>query len=189
MPALVAASDVAAYLLWLAAHECEGEPEYLTPLKLQKLLYYVQGWTIAEWGGPMFAEPIEAWKNGPVVRAIHNQYKAKGQSAPIITDPAAPRPESLPAEHRALIHSIWDAYKQYSGIALRDLTHAERPYLNTYTPQDPDGRCSKAIEFEELKNAFSGRAQAILRRLEGKRDKLLAFARADTSAHTDRDAF
>ena len=53
--------DVARYLIYLSY----GENCYsLTPLKLQKILYYVQGWSYVWDGKPMFNEEFEAWQYG-----------------------------------------------------------------------------------------------------------------------------
>src|SRR5688572_9971276 len=57
------ALDVARYLIQLAA--AEDEPEELSHLRLQKLLYYVQGWSLAQRGEAMFPDRIEAWAHGP----------------------------------------------------------------------------------------------------------------------------
>ncbi len=53
--------DVARYIL-----EKRGR---MSAMKLQKLVYYSQGWHLVFDGEPLFAERIEAWANGPVVPA------------------------------------------------------------------------------------------------------------------------
>src|SRR5689334_12279943 len=63
------AMDVAKFLIYLSA--CEDEPDYVSHLRLQKLLYYVQGWSLALRGKPMFVERIEAWAHGPVVKNVY----------------------------------------------------------------------------------------------------------------------
>ena len=54
--------DVARYLIYLSYHD--GNNYSLTPLKLQKVLYYVQGWSYLWDNKPMFAEVFEAWQYG-----------------------------------------------------------------------------------------------------------------------------
>jgi uncharacterized phage-associated protein len=178
------AKDVAKYLVWLAARECEADPDYLTPLKLQKLLYFVQGWTLAEWGRPMFHEPIEAWRDGPVVPEVIAQYR-RAQLKPIVPDDAA-EPAALDVQEKALIRSVWDAYKRYSAYGLRDLTHAEPPYLANYKP-DREGRCSRIIDTDEIQRSFAGRTAAALQRLGSKRERLLELAKRNARAIAGRD--
>lgn len=42
----------------------------LTCMKLHKLVYYAQAWSLALEDEPLFEEPIEAWSNGPVIRNL-----------------------------------------------------------------------------------------------------------------------
>ncbi len=59
-----AARQVANWFIERAAQE----GEYLTQLKLQKLVYMAHGWNLALLGKPLISENIEAWKWGPVIR-------------------------------------------------------------------------------------------------------------------------
>jgi uncharacterized phage-associated protein len=70
------AIDVANFLLFLKRHDPRGLE--LSNLKLQKLLYYSQGYNLALTSKPIFEEPIEAWKYGPVVKGIYHQFKVFG---------------------------------------------------------------------------------------------------------------
>ena len=63
------AEDVAALLM--------QHLETTTTMKLQKLLYYCQGWHLAWEGVPLFEEPIEAWANGPVVPSIYKRHRKR----------------------------------------------------------------------------------------------------------------
>lgn len=51
----------------------------VSPLKLQKLLYYQQSWHMVYFGeeNTLFADVPHAWVNGPVYRAIYNEYRDK----------------------------------------------------------------------------------------------------------------
>ncbi len=186
METTTSAKETAEYLVWLAAHECEDDPDYLTPLKLQKLLYYVQGWTIAEWGRPFFHEQIQAWEKGPVVPEVYAVYKNR-ETLPIQTDLAIAPPAALTADERAMVRSVWNAYKQYSGWTLRDMTHKEPAYVESYTPGDSQGRCRNVIRRDRIKRDFTGPERSAVARLAMKREKLRAFATANTRAFTGRD--
>ena len=53
-----------------------GTGDGITNLKLQKLVYYAQAWSLALRNGtPMFSEPIEAWASGPVCRPLYRRFK------------------------------------------------------------------------------------------------------------------
>lgn len=51
----------------------------ISPLKLQKLLYYVQAWYMVFYGREalVFAETPQAWVNGPVYPSIYREFKDK----------------------------------------------------------------------------------------------------------------
>ena len=47
----------------------------MTPLTLQKLLYYIQGNYAAIYDKPLFDAPCEAWVHGPVYRNVYNLFR------------------------------------------------------------------------------------------------------------------
>ena len=57
---------------------CNEHGDVLTNLKLQRMLYYVQGWHLGLYGSPLFDEPFEAWIHGPVIPEIYRHYQAFG---------------------------------------------------------------------------------------------------------------
>jgi uncharacterized phage-associated protein len=63
----VSAKDVAAYILQRLGP--------MTTMKLQKLLYYCQAWSLVWDEEPLFYEAIEAWANGPVVREVFEEHR------------------------------------------------------------------------------------------------------------------
>src|SRR5690348_2726800 len=71
---------VANYFLDLASVDGES----ISPLKLQKLLYFGHGWHLAITGEPLLSERIRAWKYGPVVESIYYQFRRFG-NRPITT--------------------------------------------------------------------------------------------------------
>ena len=181
------AKATADYLVWLAAHECEDDPDFLTPLKQQKLLYFVQGWSYAEFNRPFFRERIEAWRNGPVVPDEYDRYKNR-EKLPILPTGDAP-PESLTDADKAHIRSVWDAYKRFSAWALSDITHLEPAYAASYKAEDASGRCRRQIDPERIAQTFRNRGSDAIGRLGAKRQKLRAMAAANTLAATGSDVF
>ncbi len=64
--------DVAQYFL---AKADEDAGDLMSNLKLQKLMYYAQGFSLALCNKPLFPERIEAWIHGPVISALYHEYK------------------------------------------------------------------------------------------------------------------
>lgn len=54
------------------------DSEYITNLKLQKLLYYIQGEYMAKMNTPLFNDDFLAWEHGPIIREVYDKYKQNG---------------------------------------------------------------------------------------------------------------
>lgn len=124
----IAAADVANCFICRANADAEFG-DNITNLKLQKLVYYAQGFHLAWHGTPLFLDPIEAWAHGPVVRQLYFQYQAFGAN-PIPT-PEGFDPGSIDEQTRELLEEVYGVYGQYSAWGLRNLTHEEPPWKDT----------------------------------------------------------
>lgn len=143
----VSAKQVANYFVELASMIDEND---LTNLKLQKLLYFAQGKYIAEKGKKLFDEPIEAWKLGPVVRSIYNEFKHCGPY-PITAFDKGVEKASLPEEVKGFLSQIWEDYNKYSARHLVDMTHEENsPWQKVYSESE-----GKEIPVGLMKEYFS----------------------------------
>lgn len=125
------ALDIAKKLIFKAQNDEPNGGERLTNLKLQKLLYYQQGFHLAFFGTPLFAENVEAWMCGPVVPAVYDEYSAYGSSAL----PEVKVPVSLSEDEEELFNEVYDAYREFSAIGLMNRTHSERPWFDA-VPHD-----------------------------------------------------
>lgn len=99
----------------------------ISNLKLQKLLYFVQGFHLASFGEPLFDEEMIAWTYGPVVPEVYDTYK-KYRSRSIntagIIDDVQLKPEAA-----ALFDKVYLEYSRYSAVALMQMTHSAGPWL------------------------------------------------------------
>lgn len=115
-PSHTTALDVANYIIKRAGKE----RRFVDPMQLQKLVYFSQCWHLAEYGAPLFDDPIEAWTWGPVVR---NVWKAYSGRRPIVDDDVYL--DELDDNAMSVIESVWCAYGHLSGPALSKMTHRE----------------------------------------------------------------
>jgi uncharacterized phage-associated protein len=123
------ANEIADQLLIVAARDSVeegGRAELLTHLKLQKLLYYVQGFHLAIEREVAFREDILAWQHGPVVREVWERFKGHG-SRGIAPPRGTP---GLPGKTVHVIEQVSDAYGQFSAWRLREMTHETPPWKN-----------------------------------------------------------
>lgn len=146
------AHDVAAYIVgWFRRRPTQEND--LTHLKLQKLLYYCQGYYLGWKGVPLFPEHVEAWEHGPVVRSVYKAYAdALGQGTKVITTPETGDTSTLAQEARALITEVLNVCGQYSAWRLRQLTHSEPPWADHYE----EGH-KRRIPQDSMREFFKGR--------------------------------
>jgi uncharacterized phage-associated protein len=146
--------DVANVLLRLAS--LEEEPDYLTHLRLQKLMYYVQAWSLALRKRPAFQGRIEAWAHGPVVKELFSKL-ADYKSNPIPHD-ALKKSSPVSEQDYQFILSVWEQYKGFTAFALRSMTHNETPWIQARNGFGPADACSSEITHEAMRSYFSQHA-------------------------------
>lgn len=119
--------DIADYFLSLTDEEAGDS---ISNLKLQKLVYYAQGFSLAIYGKPLFSEVIEAWAHGPVVAKLYRKYKTYGCRG--IEKPENIDFDKYSDEVKNLLNEVWNVYGQYSAWRLRALAHEEPPWQAAY---------------------------------------------------------
>jgi uncharacterized phage-associated protein len=96
----------------------------MTAMKLQKLVYYAQAWSLVWDEAPLFREAIQAWDRGPVVWELYTAHRGQFMVAEI----PGRKPASLPKNALENIQKVWDYYGKMSAQQLSDLTHLEQPW-------------------------------------------------------------
>jgi uncharacterized phage-associated protein len=121
------AIDVGKYFLSRVDDE---SGDSISNLKLQKLLYYAQGFHLAVYDEPIFLERIEAWVHGPVVPDVYYQLKQFGAD-PIQLPQDVDLDEIFGNREKELLDEVYSVYGQFSATALRNMTHDEPPWKQT----------------------------------------------------------
>lgn len=140
---MATAHDVAAYVL------TKRRP--LSAMKLQKLVYYSQAWSLVWDDRPLFAEPIEAWANGPVVRELYDRHRGR------FDVDAWPwgDPDALDEDARATVDAVLGYYGDRNAQWLSDLTHRERPWLAAREGLQDGERGNRQISLAEMMEYYS----------------------------------
>lgn len=102
----------------------------ITNLKLQKMLYYVQGYFSAKFGKDLFEEDLVNWAYGPVVPAVYYEYCSYGASA-IKPEALSKLFNGLTDKQTRYVCKILDKCLDYTARELVSMTHAEAPWQNT----------------------------------------------------------
>lgn len=123
-------------------------------LKLQKLLYYAQGWHLARTGDPLFRDTMQAWSHGPVVPSVYQEFKHFGSADVDLADDSF-RWDDIDEKTTDLLIQVWNTYGGLAAWRLRNMTHDEAPWKEHFQ----DGRRGTQIPQEDMKNYFSRLAQ------------------------------
>lgn len=100
--------------------------ESMSHKKLQKLCYYAQAWHLAFMNERLFNNDFQAWVHGPVCVELYHDYKEYG----FLDIPEEEYiPESIGNEEYEFISNVYNAYGEFSGDQLEELTHSELPWL------------------------------------------------------------
>lgn len=135
--------DVAEYIL-----QKQGK---MTAMKLQKLVYYCQAWSLVWDETPLFDEKIEAWANGPVVRRLYDAHKGVFELCNISgCDPA-----NLTSKQTETIDAVLNYYGDKSAQWLGDLTHMEKPWNDARIGLDVGANSNREITLASMDEYYS----------------------------------
>lgn len=123
-----------------ARHPVFGETQ------AQKLVYYAQAWSLVWDGRPLFPNPIEAWRMGPVVPSLRQSPSEIGE-----TPPAGVFSDS----EMATLDAVTDFYGVMSGSALVELTHREEPWREAWGDRPPDAKGNDSITLDSMRRFYT----------------------------------
>lgn len=119
------ALDVSEYII----HYIQSTGGIISPLKLQKILYFVQADFLVSTGKPCFSDEIFAYDYGPVIPSVYQKYKIYGggfipcrYSDSFIISKA----------DKERINEMVDLCQPYSATELTAIIHQQAPWKNNY---------------------------------------------------------
>lgn len=125
----------------------------ITPLALQKLLYYAQGFFAAFFDSFLFQDECQAWVHGPVYVRIYEKYKSFVGN--IIDEKVTYNfDEYIDESKREFLDLIVEFFGLYTGVALERMTHYEQPWLIARNGEDASERGTNIIDKEIIKSYF-----------------------------------
>ena len=122
-------------------------------MKLHKLLYYCQAWTLVWDERPLFKEKIEAWANGPVIRELFNFHK--GMFIIKDSDITIGRESVLSEHQKDNIKEVLDFYGDKTSQWLIDQTHLETPWIEARRGLAQTERGNQVIEHDAMYQFYS----------------------------------
>lgn len=128
--------------------------DQISNLRLNKLLYFAQGWTLAITGKPLFDEEFKAWQYGPVIPDIYNQYKGKKA----IKTNKATNVTLFSEEEYDILIAVQNYYGNFVTSKLVDITHrAKSPWEKARVKSE-----NETIPKEEIETYFKEADKSII---------------------------
>lgn len=138
--------DVARYVL--------NHTGSMTTMKLQKLVYYCQAWSLAWDGVPLFEEEFQAWANGPVCPELFATHKGRFWLDPGFYDEDGTASFTQP--QLDTMNAVLEGYADKEPQWLSELTHKERPWRETRRGVMPGEPCDSVIPKELMQEYYGG---------------------------------
>lgn len=112
--------DVAKYIT-----ERTGE---VSAMKLQKLMYYAQAWSLVWEEERLFTDDFQAWANGPVLPTLYARHRGMFKvDASLFAEASS---DNLTDAERGNIDKVLAFYGDKTAQWLSNLTHQENPWLH-----------------------------------------------------------
>lgn len=126
----------------------------LTTMKLQKLVYYSQAWSLAWDAKPLFDEEFQAWANGPVCPQLYQKHK--GKFVVNADDFPEGNQNNLDEDQKETINAVISFYGDKEAQWLSDLTHMERPWIEARANTKAGERSTAIIDKSEMQDYYAG---------------------------------
>lgn len=148
-------SDIAKYFLYRSL----VDGDLVSPIKMQKLVYYAYAWILVKNKAKLFNENIEAWPNGPVVPSLYRELKRYG-SQPINEDFLGRVSENdlmkkFPEEVLETLDEVYQKYMTKTPFELVVLTHNERPWVEARKGLPASESSNNPISDETILKTFA----------------------------------
>lgn len=127
--------------------------EDVTPLALQKALYYIQGFYYAFYKSFLFTEECQAWVHGPVYRDIYTRYRDYRFDS--IECSGELNDSVFSSSEKAILDSVAKHVCCYSGKVLERFTHSETPWLCARDGLLENAPSDRVIQRDEIGSYFS----------------------------------
>ena len=141
---MATAFDVARYILY--------KKGTMTSMKLQKLVYYSQAWSLVWDEEPLFNERIEAWANGPVIPELFFMHQGHYKVSESLIKGNRGR---LKNHQKDTIDAVLKHYGNRTSQWLIDLCHHEEPWVNARNGLLSGQRGSKEIKIADMADYYS----------------------------------
>jgi len=151
---IVTPNTIAKYFLV----KSRDDGDLVSPLKIQKLVYYAYVWFLVNKNKKLFNEKIEAWPNGPVIPSLYKQLKRYGSSPINVEEFTKVKDENeynnltnlIPKNVRNLLDKVYSKYMTLTPFELVMLTHSEKPWKEARKGLLPTQKSNNEINDKDI---------------------------------------
>lgn len=150
-------NTIASYFIDKANHNIiddDWSTEWISHLKLQKILYFAQAVFLSLKSEKLFEEDILAWNYWPVIESIYNKYsrERKKWSSPLSQEEDILDIDfyyKIESKDKELLNEIYKEFWKYSAWELVEITHNHKPWKDNFIPWK-----SNIIPIESIKEYY-----------------------------------
>jgi uncharacterized phage-associated protein len=136
--------DVAAFIL--------NELGPMSAMKLQKLAYYSQAWSLVWDDAELFPEEIQAWANGPVVRDLYDHHRGEFE----VSKWPMGDVNQLTDKQKETVRAVLSFYGSHTAHWLSQLSHMEAPWKKAREGLKAGERSWTPISTESMAEYYEG---------------------------------
>lgn len=118
-------------------------------MRLQKLLYFAQAWSLAWSGRELFEAEFQAWRDGPVNREVYDAFGRREIDA---------YEGGLDEESTAVLDAVIEYYGHMTGGELSHVTHEEDPWVNARAGLTPHMGSQRPIPTSTIRDYYARKA-------------------------------
>ncbi|MFW2515839.1 Panacea domain-containing protein [Aliarcobacter butzleri] len=126
--------------------------ESISPMKLQKLCYYAQGFFMALENKTLFENDFQAWQHGPVIKDLYMEYKDYGWKQIDKTINLSDYEENK--EEDIFLMEIVNSFGSYDGSTLSLMTHNETPWIKARGNLQENEASTEIITKDSIRDYF-----------------------------------
>lgn len=113
-------------------------------MKMHKMMYFSQRESLMDTDNPLFEESFEAWKFGPVLRCVRNEYKKHSHMFEKVD-------VKLTKEERNLLSSVFQRYDLFDAWDLSSLSHEEFSWRQARKGLAPNENGNRKLSLQAMK--------------------------------------
>lgn len=123
----------------------------MSAMKLQRIVCWAQGWSLAWDDAPLFPESVRAWRDGPSVRALFQVHRGRFELGPADLDGD---PARLPPAGRETVAAVLRAYGAFDGLTLSEHARREPPWIAARRGAEPGTMSDHPIPHEAMRDYY-----------------------------------